>query len=110
MRVLLAALGLSALSFAAGVAGDLSVPAHSASVVVQIPPLPPNAVHAHPLPPLTEAANAAEIHPQIKAAAPAHRHRIERASRSRTMAHKPRAQRTFAVSKAGRSNFAKWDI
>ena len=63
MRVLLAAMGLSALSFAAGVAGDLSVAAQSPSVVVPIPPLPANAVRAHPLPPLTDAAEAAESKP-----------------------------------------------
>jgi hypothetical protein len=76
MRVVLAALGLSALSFAAGVAGDLSVASPAPpSVIVAIPPLPPNAVRAHPLPPLIDAASAAEEAPApaVKASALPHR-------------------------------------
>jgi hypothetical protein len=53
MRVLFAALALSALSFAAGIAGDLSIAAPSPpSVILRLPPIPANAVRAHPLPPL----------------------------------------------------------
>jgi hypothetical protein len=56
MRVVITALALSAVSFAAGVAGDLSIAAPSPpSAVVAIPPAPPNAVRAHPLPPLHHA-------------------------------------------------------
>lgn len=60
MRVLFAALALSILSFAAGIAGDLSIAAPPApSVIVHLPPpipLPPGVVRAHPLAPLTAAA------------------------------------------------------
>jgi hypothetical protein len=113
MRVLLAALGLSALSFAAGVAGDLSIasPSHPESVVVQIPPLPPNAVRAHPLPPLTDSAEAAEVH-AAPVIAPVHRHHVRRAHARRTalmMSPKPRMVQAFAVSKFDR-RAAKWDI
>ncbi|MFT3729410.1 MAG: hypothetical protein QM759_16420 [Terricaulis sp.] len=80
MRVLLAALGLSALSFAAGVAGDLSVSSHPTSVVIRIPPLPPNAVRAHPLPPLTDSADAAEMTPRATVEAPAQHRRIHHAA------------------------------
>lgn len=57
MRVLFAALALCVLSFAAGVAGDLSIAAQSPpSVVLRLPPpIPAGAVRAHPLPPLTTA-------------------------------------------------------
>jgi hypothetical protein len=114
MRVLLAALGLSALSFAAGVAGDLSIasPSHPESVVVQIPPLPPNAVRAHPLPPLTDSAEAAEVH-AAPAIAPAHRHNVRRAHARRTaavIASKPRMVQALTVSKFDRGRPAKWDI
>ena len=113
MRVLLAALGLSALSFAAGVAGDLSIASpHPQSVIVQIPPLPPNAVRAHPLPPLTDAAEAAEAQP-ARAVAPSHRHHLARAHArhaSLRVRAKPRTRQAFAVSKIDRSRTAKWDI
>lgn len=61
MRVVFAALVLCMLSFAVGVAGDLSLaspPGPSASVAI-----PPDAIRAHPLPPLprTAAAEAAPI-------------------------------------------------
>jgi hypothetical protein len=61
IRVAAAALMLSTLSFAAGVAGDLSGPPRSGErVVVRIPPeLPPDTVRAAPLPPLTRTATAA---------------------------------------------------
>jgi hypothetical protein len=108
MRVLLAALGLSALSFAAGVAGDLSVSPHAASVIVPIPPLPANAVRAHPLPPLTDAADAAEMQPRAAAQAP--RHRIHHANQRHAMAGKPRTRQTYAVSKVVSFHAAKWDI
>lgn len=56
MRVLFVALALSMLSFAAGIAGDLSIAAPPApSVIVHLPPplaAPANAIRAHPLPPL----------------------------------------------------------
>lgn len=62
MRVLFAALALSILSFAAGIAGDLSIAAPTApSVILRLPPpIPANAVRAHPLPPLTTATARAE--------------------------------------------------
>lgn len=61
MRIVFAALALCMLSFAVGVVGDLSLaspPGPSASVAI-----PPDAVRAHPLPPLphTAAAEAAPI-------------------------------------------------
>jgi hypothetical protein len=56
MRVLIVALALSILSFAAGIAGDLSIAAPPApSVIVHLPPplaAPADAIRAHPLPPL----------------------------------------------------------
>lgn len=68
MRVVFAALFLCLLSFVVGVVGDLSLaqpPGPSAVVSI-----PPNAVRAHPLPPLprTESAEAAPIrrtHPVV---------------------------------------------
>ena len=62
MRVLFAALALSVLSFAAGIAGDLSIAAPTPpSVILHLPPpIPANAVRAHPLPPLTTTAARAE--------------------------------------------------
>jgi len=62
MRVLFAALALSVLSFAAGIAGDLSIAAPTPpSVILHLPPpISPNAVRAHPLPPLTTATARAE--------------------------------------------------
>ena len=61
IRVAAAALMLSTLSFAAGVAGDLSGPPRSGErVVLRIPPeLPEDTVRAAPLPPLTRTATAA---------------------------------------------------
>lgn len=111
MRVLLAALGLSALSFAAGVAGDLSVGArHPEAVVVSIPPLPPNAVRAHPLPPMTDSAEAAEVHMAAPVAPQVHRHRARHASQRHAMSTlKPRTIRAFAMSKLERNRFVKWD-
>ena len=56
MRVLFVALALSVLSFAAGIAGDLSIAAPPApSVIVHLPPpiaVPADAIRAHPLSPL----------------------------------------------------------
>ena len=56
LRVVLAALALTTLSFAAGVAGDLSMidpPRSGVSVVLRIPPeLPADTPRAAPLPPL----------------------------------------------------------
>lgn len=113
MRVLLAALGLSALSFAAGVAGDLSIASpHPQSVVVQIPPLPPNAVRAHPLRPLTDSAEAAEVR-AAPVVAPVHRHHVRRThgrAASLTVRAKPRMLQALAVSKLDRRHIAKWDI
>jgi hypothetical protein len=62
MRVLFAALALSVLSFAAGIAGDLSIAAPTPpSVILHLPPpIAANAVRAHPLPPLTTATARAE--------------------------------------------------
>lgn len=55
-RVIVAALALTTLSFAAGVAGDLSMidpPRSGVSVVLRIPPeLPADTPRAAPLPPL----------------------------------------------------------
>jgi hypothetical protein len=63
IRVVAAALVLSTLSFAAGVAGDLSLadgPRSGARVVLRIPPeLPVDAVRAAPLPLVTTASAAA---------------------------------------------------
>lgn len=62
LRVVASALVMSTLSFAAGVAGDLSLvppPQHGARIVVRIPPqIPANAVRAAPLPRLLSTASA----------------------------------------------------
>lgn len=62
IRVVAAAVALSTLSFAAGVAGDLSIidpPRSGERVVLRIPPeIPANAVRAAPLPPLISTASA----------------------------------------------------
>ncbi|MGE0830871.1 MAG: hypothetical protein AB7O04_16175 [Hyphomonadaceae bacterium] len=57
MRVVMFALGLCALSFVAGVAGDLSraAPPPATSVTVHVPP---DAIRARPLPPLTDSERA----------------------------------------------------
>lgn len=70
-----AALALSTLSFAAGVAGDLSLatpPNHGERVVLRLPPeLPADTVRAGPLPPLltTAAAEARPLRQPRRAAA-----------------------------------------
>ncbi len=62
IRIAAVALGLSTLSFAAGVAGDLTIidpPRSGQSVVLRIPPeLPADSVRAAPLPPLLSTASA----------------------------------------------------
>jgi hypothetical protein len=62
IRIAAVAVGLSTLSFAAGVAGDLSIldpPRSGQSVVLRIPPeLPTNTVRAAPLPQLISTASA----------------------------------------------------
>jgi hypothetical protein len=56
MRVIVTALALSAVSFAAGVAGDLSIAAPTPpSAVVPLPPISADAIRAHALPPLRHA-------------------------------------------------------
>jgi hypothetical protein len=68
IRVFAAALALSTLSFAAGVAGDLSLaepPNHGERVVLRLPPeLPPDAARAAPLPPLLSTTSAEALPPQ----------------------------------------------
>jgi hypothetical protein len=63
IRIAAMAVCLSTLSFAAGVAGDLSIidpPRSGQRVVLRIPPeLPADAVRAAPLPPLISTASAA---------------------------------------------------
>jgi len=65
MRVLIAALALSILSFAAGIAGDLSIAAPPApSVIVRLPPpiaVPADAIRAHPLARLSAATAARPV-------------------------------------------------
>jgi len=106
MRVILAAVALSALSFVAGVAGDLSSkPTNSgASVTLRIPPpIPADAPRARPLV-STSAAIAAETPPggrvirtsaivaaSVPARAPAAR--IEAAAPARAAVHGPAKQR-----------------
>jgi len=62
LRIAVVALGLSTLSFAAGVAGDLTIidpPRSGQRVVLRIPPeIPVDAVRAVPLPPLLSTASA----------------------------------------------------
>lgn len=71
MRVVLAAIALCALSFVAGVAGDLSValsspPSRSGTSVVLM--LPPDLVRAGPLPPLETASAVAAPAPRRRVA------------------------------------------
>lgn len=81
MRVLFAALALSILSFAAGIAGDLSIAAPPApSVIVRLPPpvaVPADAIRAHPLPPLATAAAAAPALAHVRPVHSLHRLRLE---------------------------------
>jgi|CXWL01.1.fsa_nt_gi hypothetical protein len=70
MRIVFAALALCALSFVAGIAGDLSTAsssptARSGQSVVLL--LPPDTVRAGPLPPLQEAAIEAPQAPALRA-------------------------------------------
>lgn len=69
IRVLAVALALSTLSFAAGVAGDLSMtepPRSGTSVVLRIPPeLPADTLRAAPLPPLVRTAAAEARAPRV---------------------------------------------
>ena len=80
MRVLFAALALCMLSFAIGVAGDLSLAQPPGPSAVAI--IPPNAVRAHPLPPL--------LHTDSAAAAPIHR--APRRAHAWTARQKPRSE------------------
>lgn len=86
IRVVAAAFALSTLSFAAGVAGDLSLATERTSgerVVLRLPPeIPADAVRAAPLPPLvsTPAAEARPMAPRREPARIAPKPRSERAS------------------------------
>lgn len=73
MRVLLAAVALSALSFVVGVAGDLSKPANSgAAVTLRIPPpIPADAPRARPLISTPSAVAAEPLVSPVRAIAPA---------------------------------------
>lgn len=75
IRIAVVALGLSTLSFAAGVAGDLSIidpPRSGQSVVLRIPPeIPADAVRAAPLPPLLSTASAQAAAPSREEETPA---------------------------------------
>jgi hypothetical protein len=74
LRICAAALALSTVSFAVGLAGDLSAPPplSGVSVVVRIPPeLPADSPRAAPLPPLPRTAAAQAQPPRIS-------HEIER--------------------------------
>lgn len=67
LRICAAALALSTMSFAAGVAGDLSrpPPVSGVSVVVRIPPeIASDAPRAGPLPPLPRTSAAAAAQPR----------------------------------------------
>lgn len=73
MRIVFAAIALCALSFVAGVAGDLSVassspPSRSGTSVVLL--LPPDVVRAGPLPPLETASAVAAPAPRRRVAPP----------------------------------------
>lgn len=77
MRVIFAALALSALSFVAGVAGDLSEKPGNSGVAVTVripPPIPADAPRARPLVSTTAAAAAERPRPEAleEEAAPAH--------------------------------------
>lgn len=91
VRVVSAAFVLSTLSFAAGVAGDLSLtepPNHGTRVVLRIPPeLPASTRRAAPLPPLLSTASAEASMPRrdrrairLAAVMRAHENAIEYAS------------------------------
>jgi len=112
MRVIAAAIALSALSFVAGVTGDLMRPAPAnagVAVTLRIPPeLPADAIRAAPLPPLVASADAAP--PQ---AAPrltrARAERAEPVQESAVRAAKPRADRVLhdAGDKGGQERVSK---
>lgn len=72
LRVLAVALVLTTLSFAAGIAGDLTIEAEQRSgqsVVLRIPPeLPPDAPRAGPMRPVVQTASA-EARPRLAGAA-----------------------------------------
>jgi len=72
IRVTVTALVLSTLSFAAGVAGDLSLadgPTSGTRVLLRIPPqLPPDTVRAAPLPISTAAVPGRVVRPTLMAA------------------------------------------
>ncbi len=84
MRVILAAVALTALSFVAGVAGDLTKPANAgASVTLRLPPpIPADAPRAAPLPPLVSSAAAAETPRRV----------VEKASEIEVQAARPAAE------------------
>lgn len=113
MRIIIAAVALTALSFLAGVAGDLSAPPANAgqSVTLRIPPpIPADAPRAAPLPVIsTRSANAAAP----AAAASVRRAPAQEAAQSRAAAEsleaKPRAQRRqlSELPKVDQSTLAK---
>lgn len=97
MRVLLVAVALSAVSFVAGIAGDLSRPANSgAAVTLRIPPpIPADAPRARPII-STPAAEAAE--PALRRAAPVDKSEAEEAEAP--VSAKPRQNRLLRMTKA----------
>lgn len=91
IRVVATALVLSTLSFAAGVAGDLSLadgPRSGARVVLRIPPeLPPETPRAAPLPLVTTAS--AEARPRLQ---PVRLERVDRVARIEPIEKPPHEQ------------------
>lgn len=100
MRVIFAALALSALSFVAGVAGDLSAKPGNSGVAVTVripPPIPADAPRARPLVSTTAAAAAESPRRAREEAEPAPAARVEQPAPA-----KQRAERVLRVTEAKR--------
>jgi hypothetical protein len=105
-RVVGAALALSTLSFAAGVAGDLSLadgPTHGARVVLRIPPeLPEDTPRAAPIALIsTASAEAREERPAVRRRI-AHAPRLEKPPHEQALAAAPKEDLDLAPKDDGR--------
>ena len=100
-RVVTAALALSTLSFAAGVAGDLSLadgPTQGTRVVLRIPPeLPTDTVRAAPIALIsTAAAEAREERPQVRRARHQRIEPLEKPPHEQSLTPAPKTDPDFA--------------
>lgn len=109
MRVILTAFALCALSFVAGVAGDLSGPANAGqAVTLRIPPpIPADAPRAAPMRPLVATSTAVAAQPrEVTRAAP---EPLARAADESSREAKPRAAHRMLIvlPKVDEAAFAK---